>query len=74
MGQELKVSFVVEEQSSKEEPSSLLLKNIPPNTDIDILELYVDNVTGLRASKGDYQLVPKPGGLFMVIFNSAMGE
>jgi len=74
MGQELKVAFAVEEQSSKEEPSNLLLKNIPPNTDIEYLELYIDNVTGLTASEDEYQLVPKPGGLFMVVFNSALGK
>ena len=73
MGQELKVVFA-EEESLKEEPSNLLLKNIPPDTDIDFLELYMDNVTGLSASDGDYQLIPKPGGMYLVVFNSALGK
>ena len=73
MGQELKVVFA-EEESLKQEPSNLLLKNIPPDTDIDFLELYMDNVTGLSCDNGDYQLLPKPGGLYLVIFNSALGK
>ena len=73
VGQELKV-VLAEEQSLKEEPSNLLLKNIPPDTHIDHLELYMDSVTGLLAENGDYQLHPKPGGLYLVIFNSALGK
>ena len=72
-GQELKVVFA-EEESLKQEPSNLLLKNIPPDTDIDFLELYMDNATGLSGSDGDYQLQIKPGGLCLVIFNSVLGK
>ena len=72
MGQELRVAFV-EEESSKQEPSNLLLKNIPPGIDEDYLELFIDNVTGLSAGD-DYQLLPKPGGMYVVAFNSAPGE
>ena len=72
MGQELKVVFAEEE--SLKEPSNLLLKNIPPDTDIDFLELYMDSVTGLSASDGDYQLIPKPDGMYLVVFNSALGK
>ena len=73
MGQELRVVFA-EEESASQELSNLLLKNIPPGTDDDYLELFIDNVTGLSASDGDYQLLPKPGGLYVVAFNSAPGK
>ena len=73
MGQELRVAFA-EEESSSQEPSSLLLKNIPSGTDEDYLELFIDSVTGLSASDGDYQLLPKPGGMYVVAFNSAPGN
>ena len=73
MGQELTVVFA-EEESLKQEPSNLLLKNIPPDTDIDFLELYMDSATGLSGSDGDYQLLPKPGGLYLVVFNSTLGK
>ena len=72
MGQELKVVFA-EEKSPKQETSNLLLKNIPPGTSNDYLELLMDSMTGLSASDGDYELLPKPGGLYVVVFNSAPG-
>ena len=73
MGQELKVVFA-EEKSSKQETSNLLLKNIPPGTSDDFLELLMDSMTGLSANDGDYELLPKPGGLYVVVFNSAPGN
>ena len=73
MGQELRVAFA-EEESSKQEPSNLLLKNIPSGTDTDNIELLIDSVTGLSAWDGDYQLLPKPGGMYVVAFNSVPGE
>ena len=73
MGQELRVAFA-EEESSSQEPSNLLLKNIPPGTDDDYLELFIDSVTGLSAGDGDYQLLPKPGGMYVVAFNSTPGN
>ena len=72
MGQELRVAFA-EEESSKQEPSNLLLKNIPPGTDTDHIELLIDSVTGLSAGD-DYQLLPKPGGMYVVAFNTAPGN
>ena len=73
MGQELRVVFA-EEESSSQEPSNLLLKNIPPGTDTDHIELLIDSVTGLSAGDGDYQLLLKPGGLYVVVFNSSPGN
>ena len=73
MGQELRVGFA-EEGSSSQEPSSLLLKRVPLGTDHDHLELFIDSVTGLSASDGDYQLLSKPGGMYVVAFNSTPGN
>ena len=73
MGQQLNV-VLTEEQLLKQDPSDMLLKNIPPDTDVDFLELYIDSVTGLSAKDGDYQLLLKPGDLYLIVLNADLGK
>ena len=73
MGQELEVTLAGDEPP-KQEASNLLLKNVPPGTDIDFLELYMDSVTGLSVSDDDYEILEKSGGLYIVVFKSTTGK
>ena len=73
MGQQLEVSLA-EDEPPEQEATNLLLKNVPPSIDVDHLELYMDSVTGLAASDGDYEILEKSGGLYMVVFKSASGN
>ena len=69
MGQKLQVTLVEDEPSEQ----NILLKNVPPSVDFEYLELYLDNVTGLSASNGDYEVLEKSGGHYMVVFKSTSG-
>ena len=73
MDQELEVVFA-DEESLKQDLPNLLLKNIPPDTDIEFLENYMDSATGLSVENGDYQLLLKQSGLCLVVFNSTLGK
>ena len=74
MGQTLEVRLAKEEPPKEVDFSNLLLRNIPAGTDIEILKLYVDNVTELSAENGDYELLPKSDDLWLVVFKSTSGR
>ena len=73
MGQQLDVSLA-EDEPPEQEATSLLIKNVPPGTDADFLELYMDNITSLSASDGDYEILEKSRGLYLVVFKSTSGK
>jgi len=73
MGQKLDVTLA-DDEPPEQEATNLVLKNVPPGTDVDFLELYMDSVTGLSASDDDYEILEKSGGLYMVVFKSTTGK
>lgn len=56
--------------------TQLLLKNIPQDTDIDYLDLHVDNVAELAANGIDYkiEIASKPENLYLLVFKSSIGK
>jgi len=52
----------------------LLLKNIPPGADIDHLDLHIDKVAELSTRKISYEIVLKPGNLYLLAFKSSIGK
>ena len=70
----------VEEEFSEEtveqvtNRKNLLLKNIPQGTHIDHVDLHIDKVAELSASRIDYDIVSKPGNLYLLVFKSPIGK
>ncbi|KAJ8273298.1 hypothetical protein GJAV_G00099970 [Gymnothorax javanicus] len=52
-------------RKASKDPGKLLLHGVKPSTSLDLLELYVENVTGMR--EGDYTLYFSQGNDFAVI-------
>ena len=52
----------------------LLLRDISAETDIDYLDLHIDSVAELSASGIDYEIVSKPGNLYLLVFKSSIGK
>ena len=73
MGQQLNV-VLAEEQPPQQDLPNLLLKNIPPGTNVEVLKYWIDDTTDLSADDGDYQLLPKPGNLYLIVFTSALSK
>ena len=71
---------IVEEEFSEEtveqvtNRKNLLLKNIPQGTHIDHVDLHIDDVAKLSASRIDYDIVSKPGNLYLLVFKSSIGK
>lgn len=73
MGQRLEVSLA-EDGPPEPEAFNLLLKNVPSGTDVEFLNLYIESVTGLSASKHDFEVTEKPRNLFLVVLKKTLGE
>ncbi|XP_066571950.1 protein mono-ADP-ribosyltransferase PARP10 [Amia ocellicauda] len=55
------------------DPGKLLLRRINPHTSMEILELYVENVTGMDSE--DYTIYPGPAGdLALIQFHQPLSE
>lgn len=52
----------------------LLFKNIPPETDIDFLDLHIDKVAELSTGGIEYEIVSKPENLYLLVFKSSIGK
>ena len=74
MDQTLEVFLAKEEPPQEVDSCNLLLKNIPAGADIEVLKLYIDNVSKLSAKNGDYELLPKSGDKWLVVFKSISGK
>ncbi|KAG9355470.1 hypothetical protein JZ751_000308 [Albula glossodonta] len=65
-------SLTVRRQAPKD-PGKLLLRGINPNTSLELVELYVENVTGMGSE--DYILYPSRGkGLVLVQFHRPISK
>lgn len=71
LAEEEPLEVIVERFASR---TCLLLKNVPPETHIDYLELHIDSKAELSTSGIDHKIVSKPGNLYLLVFKSPIGK